>query len=35
MGEMGESEYQQQAMTAWRKQLERLWPTVDVDKANR
>ncbi|MEL6159401.1 MAG: hypothetical protein AAFQ40_16160 [Cyanobacteria bacterium J06623_5] len=35
MGEMGESEYQQKAMTAWRSQLERLWPTVDVDKANR
>ena len=35
MGEMGESEYQQQAMTAWRNQLERLWPTVDVDQANR
>ncbi len=35
MGEMGQSEYQKQAMTAWRNQLERLWPTVDVDKANR
>lgn len=35
MGEMGQSEYQQQAMTAWRNQLERLWPTVDVNKANR
>ncbi|MEL6604960.1 MAG: hypothetical protein AAFP20_17235 [Cyanobacteria bacterium J06614_10] len=35
MGEMGETEYQQQAMTAWRNQLERLWPTVDVNEANR
>lgn len=35
MGEMGEAEYQQKAMSAWRNQLERLWPTVDVDKANR
>ncbi|MEN8445165.1 MAG: hypothetical protein ABG776_09170, partial [Cyanobacteria bacterium J06555_13] len=35
MGEMGQSEYQQKAMTAWRNQLERLWPTVDVSEANR
>jgi len=35
MGEMGESEYQQKAMVAWRAQLERLWPTVDVEQANR
>ncbi|MEL7330882.1 MAG: hypothetical protein AAFN12_01470 [Cyanobacteria bacterium J06560_2] len=35
MGEMGQSEYQQKAMTSWRKQLERLWPTVDVSEANR
>lgn len=35
MGEMGEADYQQKAMSAWRNQLERLWPTVDVDKANR
>ncbi|MEO0770742.1 MAG: hypothetical protein AAFY72_15195 [Cyanobacteria bacterium J06649_4] len=35
MGEMGESEYQQKAMSAWRNQLERLWPTVDVSEANR
>ncbi|MEM8502156.1 MAG: hypothetical protein AAF716_03275 [Cyanobacteria bacterium P01_D01_bin.1] len=32
MGEMGEPEYQDKAMTAWRKQLERLWPTVNIDK---
>ncbi|MGB7487164.1 MAG: hypothetical protein WA783_15970 [Phormidesmis sp.] len=35
MGEMGQSDYQRQAMSAWRNQLERLWPTVDVDQANR
>jgi len=35
MGEMGQIEYQQKAMTAWRGQLERLWPTVNVDEANR
>ncbi len=35
MGEMGQSEYQQKAMTSWRRQLERLWPTVDVSEANR
>ncbi len=33
MGEMGEQAYQEKAMTAWRKQLERLWPTVDIDRA--
>ncbi|EDX83881.1 hypothetical protein S7335_1578 [Synechococcus sp. PCC 7335] len=33
MGEMGEQDYQNKAMTAWRAQLERLWPTVDVDRA--
>lgn len=33
MGEMGEQAYQEKAMAAWRKQLERLWPTVDVDRA--
>ena len=35
MGEMGESEYQKNAMASWRRQLERLWPTVDVSQANR
>ncbi|MGD1867166.1 MAG: hypothetical protein ACFB0D_21660 [Phormidesmis sp.] len=35
MGDMGESQYQQQAMTAWRNQLERLWPTINVEEANR
>lgn len=30
MGEMGEQGYQQQALGAWRQQLERLWPTVDI-----
>lgn len=35
MGEMGESEYQQKAMTAWRSQLTRLWPTVNAEEANR
>ncbi|MGD1898334.1 MAG: hypothetical protein ACFB16_15430 [Phormidesmis sp.] len=35
MGEMGQSDYQQKAMNAWRAQLERLWPTVDVSEANR
>lgn len=35
MGEMGQSEYQQKAMNAWRKQLERLWPTVNAEEANR
>ncbi len=33
MGEMGEQEYQDKAMTAWRKQLERLWPTVNIEGA--
>ncbi len=32
MGEMGEQGYQQQALGAWRHQLERLWPTVEVEK---
>ncbi|MGB3788660.1 MAG: hypothetical protein WA949_11665, partial [Phormidesmis sp.] len=31
MGEMGEQDYQDKAMTAWRKQLERLWPTVNIE----
>ena len=35
MGEMGsgseQKEYQNDALTAWRRQLERLWPTVDVE----
>ncbi len=35
MGEMGQSDYQQKAMSAWRNQLERLWPIVDADQANR
>lgn len=35
MGEMGQSEYQTKAMVAWRSQLNRLWPTVDVSEANR
>lgn len=30
MGEMGEQGYQQQALDAWRHQLERLWSTVGV-----
>lgn len=33
MGEMGEQDYQDKAMTAWRSQLERLWPTVNVEGA--
>ncbi|MBE9060807.1 hypothetical protein [cf. Phormidesmis sp. LEGE 11477] len=33
MGDMGEQAYQEKAMTAWRSQLERLWPTVDIDRA--
>lgn len=33
MGDMGEQEYQEKAMTAWRMQLERLWPTVNVNGA--
>lgn len=33
MGEMGEQDYQNKAMTAWRSQLERLWPTVNVEGA--
>ncbi|MGC1310307.1 MAG: hypothetical protein WA885_24015 [Phormidesmis sp.] len=35
MGDMGSSDqskgYQQQALNAWRRQLERLWPTVDAE----
>ncbi|MEO1590837.1 MAG: hypothetical protein AAFU71_06055 [Cyanobacteria bacterium J06632_22] len=30
MGDMQSSSYQQNALTAWRYQLERLWPEVDV-----
>ena len=35
MGDIGDasnSEYQQQALGAWRRQLERLWPTIQVDE---
>ncbi|MEM6451845.1 MAG: hypothetical protein AAF703_16205 [Cyanobacteria bacterium P01_D01_bin.105] len=35
MGDMGSaanSNYQQQALGAWRRQLERLWPTIQVDE---
>jgi len=35
MGDIGNasnSEYQQQALGAWRRQLERLWPTIQVDE---
>ena len=31
MGDMGEQDYQNKAMTAWRMQLERLWPTVSIE----
>ena len=31
MGNIDEEGYQQQALTAWKKQLERLWPEVSVD----
>jgi hypothetical protein len=32
MGEMGAQGYQQQALSAWRRQLERLWPTVEIEE---
>lgn len=32
MGEMGAQGYQQQALGAWRRQLERLWPTVEAEE---
>ena len=33
MGKNGNSDYQQQALGAWRRQLERLWPTIQVDES--
>ncbi len=37
MGDMGsgaeQKDYQNEALTAWRRQLERLWPTVNVEEA--
>ena len=32
MGDIDEAGYQQQALTAWKKQLERLWPEVTVEE---
>ncbi|MGB3299674.1 MAG: hypothetical protein WBA76_15520 [Phormidesmis sp.] len=30
MGDMGDASYQSNAMASWRRQLERLWPTIDI-----
>ena len=33
MGSAGNSDYQQKALGAWRRQLERLWPTIQVEES--
>lgn len=32
MGDMGDASYQSNALASWRRQLERLWPTVEVEE---
>lgn len=31
MGDMGDASYQSNALASWRRQLERLWPTINVE----
>ena len=32
MGDMGDASYQNNALASWRRQLERLWPTINIEE---